>query len=329
MAALLTAGYNDLQLPNSDNTSIFLDMVLFHASTDPLIFAIRACLFFSFVCWFQSMATGTHSWVDRMWSIVPVLYSLHYAIRDMLYWPKGVSFDYVPRVYIASALVLVWGIRLTYNFYRRGGYSLDSEDYRWPYLAERTPMGIWFVFNIVFICLFQHLLLVAITVPIYMAWKATFAETTPLNWIDAVATLLFLGALALEVTADQQQWIFQEGKKKAIANKEVLTGDYKRGFSTHGLFKYSRHPNFMGEMTMWWSIYLFSVAAGYPSYNAWINPSIVGVVFLTLLFQGSTLFTEYLTTQKYPSYKLYKKTTSRFLPLPAGTSLDELEKKSK
>lgn len=76
------------------------------------------------------------------------------------------------------------------------------------------------------------------------------------------------------------------------------------------------------------SVYLFSVAAAYPQHVAWINPSIVGAVTLTLLFQISTTLTEHMTSQKYPAYKLYKKSTSRLIPLPAGTPLDEVEKKS-
>lgn len=170
----------------------------------------------------------------------------------MFYWPKDTPFIYVPRVYIATALILIWGIRLTYNFVRKGGYGLDSEDYRWPYLAERIPTGLWLLFNIFFICLFQNLLLVAITAPVYAAWRATLATVTPLNWIDLLAVVIFVAGLALETMADEQQWVFQEGKKKAIANKETLTGDNKRGFLTQGLFKYSRHPNFFGEMTIWW-----------------------------------------------------------------------------
>ncbi|KAG0228486.1 hypothetical protein B0O80DRAFT_524711 [Mortierella sp. GBAus27b] len=327
-ADLLKSGYENLRVPSSDNTSIYLDLAIFHASEDLLIFALRAALFFAFICWFMSMATGTHSWVDKLWSIVPALYTIHYSIRDALYWPADQPFRYMPRVYIAAALITLWGARLTYNFYRKGGYSFDSEDYRWPYLATRIPMGLWFIFNITFICLFQNILLVAITAPIYTAWRAGYVQNTSLNWIDALATLLFLGGLTLETLADEQQWKFQEVKRKAIAKKEVLTGDLKRGFLTQGLFKYSRHPNFFGELTMWWSIYLFSIASGYPTYIAWINPSIVGVVTLTCLFQGSTGLTEKLTSRKYPAYKLYQKTTSRLIPLPAGTSLDELERKS-
>ncbi|KAG0346819.1 hypothetical protein BG004_000740, partial [Podila humilis] len=328
---LMVQFWNNLRLPESDNATVILDLIVFHASSDPLIFAIRAGLFFSFFCWFMSMATGKHSWVDKLWSIVPVIYAIHFAIRDQFYWPatEETPYEHSPRLYIASGLILLWGVRLTYNFARKGGYGLESEDYRWPYLAARIPTGLWLLFNISFISLFQNLLLVAITAPLYTAWRSSLVKVTPLNWIDLLAVCVFALGFGLEVVADEQQWHFYESKRLAKENEDkMLTGDCKRGFLTQGLFKYSRHPNFCGEMIIWWSVYLFSVASAYPLYNAWINPSIVGPVMLTLLFQGSTTFTEYLTSQKYPAYKLYKKTTSRLIPLPAGTPLDELEKKA-
>lgn len=60
---LLTIFWENLTLPNSDNSTIIFDFIVFHATSDPLIFAIRAGLGFAFACWFQSMATGNHSWV--------------------------------------------------------------------------------------------------------------------------------------------------------------------------------------------------------------------------------------------------------------------------
>lgn len=76
-------------------------------------------------------------------------------------------------------------------------------------------------------------------------------------------------------------------------------------------------------------VYLYSVAATYPIHLQWINPTIVGTVILTALFQGSTPLTEYLSSTKYAAYKQYQKTTSRLIPLFAGRPLDELEGKIK
>lgn len=60
---LLKSGYDSLTLPSSEHTTIIYDFFVYHAAADPLIFALRAALFFAFFCWFLSMATGTHSWV--------------------------------------------------------------------------------------------------------------------------------------------------------------------------------------------------------------------------------------------------------------------------
>src|SRR5690606_30991597 len=93
-------------------------------------------------------------------------------------------------------------------------------------------------------------------------------------------------------------------------NKKIpLSEPYSVGFVYTGLFAYSRHPNFWSEMTLWWSIYLFSVSG-----FGWVNFSVIGTILLTLLFQGSTAFTESITVKKYPMYKRYQATTSRFFP---------------
>lgn len=76
-------------------------------------------------------------------------------------------------------------------------------------------------------------------------------------------------------------------------------------------------------------VYLYSVAATYPAHIQWINPTVVGTVILTSLFQGSTPLTEYLSSSKYPAYKQYQKTTSRLIPMSPGRPLDELEGKTK
>jgi len=65
---------------------------------------------------------------------------------------------------------------------------------------------------------------------------------------------------------------------------------------------------------MWWSVYLFSVAAG----AGWLNLTLAGPVLLTLLFQGSTTMTERVSASKYPGYAAYQRRTSRLLPLPPG-----------
>ena len=111
----------------------------------------------------------------------------------------------------------------------------------------------------------------------------------------------FLAFLAGETIADQQQWNFHQRKKAGAAPTRFLTT---------GLFRYSRHPNFFFEQAQWWTVFTFgAIAAG--SVLQW---TVVGPVLLTLLFLGSTAFTESITKSKYPEYAEYQRTTSRQIP---------------
>jgi steroid 5-alpha reductase family enzyme len=118
--------------------------------------------------------------------------------------------------------------------------------------------------------------------------------------------VLFLGLLAGETIADQQQWNFQSWKKaEAAAGREPSPR-----FLQTGLFRYSRHPNFFFEQAQWWVLFLFgALAAG--SVLQW---TVIGAVLLTLLFIGSTRFTENLTLAKYPEYADYQRLTSPSIP---------------
>jgi steroid 5-alpha reductase family enzyme len=250
------------------------------------------------VTWLASVVTGNVSQVDRLWSIAPPLYVGWFAAQA--------GFANV-RLDVMTVLTALWGARLTYNFARKGGYRPGSEDYRWPVLRRRMGPVLFQVFNATFIAPYQNLLLLLLALP---AWAA---QRSPFGVGDGVATAAFLLFLVGETVADEQQWRFHVDKQARKARGEAVPAE----FVTTGLFRWSRHPNFFCEQAMWWTIYLFSVTSG----AAWLNASIVGPVLLTLLFQGSTAFTERLTLEKYPSYAAYKRTTSRLVPMPPRASL--------
>jgi steroid 5-alpha reductase family enzyme len=247
---------------------------------------------FTVLTWLVSVVTGNSSQVDRLWSIAPPLYVGWFAAQAGF---RDVRLD------VMTALTALWGVRLTYNFARKGGYRAGSEDYRWPVLRRRMGPVLFQLFNATFIAPYQNLILLLLALP---AWAAL---PTPLGPLDAAAAAAFLLFLAGETVADEQQWRFHLEKH---ARKE--RGEAGPDFLTQGLFRWARHPNFFCEQAMWWMIYLFSVASG----AGWINVSIAGPVLLTLLFQGSTAFTERITLEKYPSYADYQRTTSRLVPMP-------------
>jgi steroid 5-alpha reductase family enzyme len=262
----------------------------------PLQTAEAACAALAALCWLTSVVTGNCSQVDRLWSLAPPLYVTWFAacasFRD-------------PRLDTMAALTALWGARLTYNFARKGGYRAGSEDYRWPVLRKRFGPVRFQIFNATFIAPYQNVLLLLLALPASAAFER---RATPFGALDAAATVGFLLFLAGETVADEQQWRFQSAKRA----KGALGEPVAEAFLTRGLFAWSRHPNFFCEQAMWWMVYLFSVAAG----AGWFNLTIAGAVLLTLLFQGSTTFTERLSLEKYPSYAAYQRTTSRLVPWP-------------
>jgi len=242
--------------------------------------------------WVASLITHDHSWVDRIWSVVPAVYVWVFA---------GYAGLADPRLNVMAVLVTLWAARLTFNFARKGGYS-GHEDYRWPILRARMPRWAFEIFNFFFISLYQNVILLLITLPAFTAYEN---RSTPFGVLDAVIAVVFFGLLVGETVADQQQWNFQAAKKAGGA-------DFRPRFLQSGLWRLSRHPNFFFEQAQWWALFFFgAVAAG--SMLQW---TVLGAVLLTALFVGSTVFTESITKSKYPEYAEYQATTSPIIPWP-------------
>lgn len=91
--------------------------------------------------------------MDKIWSIAPVYFIWHFAFHDgaRLF---GAAAPH-PRILIMAAIATIWGTRLTYNFYRKGGYAWEGEDYRWPILRAAMHPALFQLFNLTFISLAQ------------------------------------------------------------------------------------------------------------------------------------------------------------------------------
>ncbi|MBP6185240.1 MAG: DUF1295 domain-containing protein [Saprospiraceae bacterium] len=266
--------------------------------------AFRAMLLIAILCFLISELTKNYSQVDKIWSILPIGYVWFFTLQA----------EWAPRMVMMAILVTIWGIRLTYNFSRRGGYAWrfwsGEEDYRWGELRKMPLFSKPFrftLFNLFFISFYQNTLIFLFTLPIVVAWQGA---DRPLGWLDYLAALLMVLFIFMETVADQQQYQFQEEKYRRIKSKELLDGDYADGFCQSGLWACFRHPNYAAEQAIWLSFYLFSVAAT----GRWLNWSLCGAILLLLLFQGSADFSEEISAKKYPAYKKYQKQVGRFLP---------------
>jgi steroid 5-alpha reductase family enzyme len=199
-----------------------------------------------------------------------------------------------------AVLVTAWGARPTFNFARRGGYAPGGEDYRWGIIRSHIPGWAFALFNLLFIAVYQNALLLAITLPVW-----AFAEhESPLGAYDAVAAVVFVVLLAGEAVADQQRWNFHRRNPDG-------------GVLRIGLFRYSRHPNYFFEIAQWWVVFAFAVIA---TGTAWLWTG-AGALLLTLLFLGSTAFTEWISRSRHPEFEEYRRVTSMLIPWPPRTRL--------
>ena len=107
-------------------------------------------------CFIVGEITNNNSQVDKLWSILPILYV----------WVVTYYGNYAPRLVLMSVLVTLWGLRLTYNFSRHGAFTIrfweGKEDYRWAVLRAKPEFRgkwKWTLFNLFFICGYQQILI--------------------------------------------------------------------------------------------------------------------------------------------------------------------------
>ena len=256
------------------------------------------------VCFLIGEISQNYSQVDKIWSIAPIIY--------VWFFTNNSGFN--SRMVLMSILVTIWGIRLTYNFARKSGYSIyfwrGEEDYRWKILKERVPVFnikiIWSLFNLLFICTYQMGLIFLFSLPILAAWQG---QNSPIGISDVFISIAMLIFIITESIADNQQYNFQTTKYNLINNNKTLTGDFKKGFLTKGLWSISRHPNFISEQLIWVMFYLFSIS----STGIYLNWSIIGCILLIILFYNSANYTESISEKKYPDYKNYQDSVPMFL----------------
>ncbi len=282
---------------------VYFDKALSESQWLVLTQLLQLYLAVAVLCFVVGEWTGNVSQVDKLWSIMPVVYA----------WMMAAQAGFDDRLVLMAVLVTCWGVRLTYNFSRRGGYSWKfwegEEDYRWSVLRQNPLFSSrisWSAFNLFFICLYQQGLILLFTLPMLIAFEGIGQG---LGWVDYTAATLFAGFLLAETIADQQQYSFQTEKYRRLSAGEEL-GEYSHGFVRSGLWGVVRHPNYASEQLIWLSFYVFSIGAS----ERVLNWSLAGGLLLLLLFLGSSDFSEKISSEKYPDYKAYMQKVPRFWP---------------
>lgn len=120
-----------------------------YISTNPIISGLAFSIATFPIFFIVSEINKNYSQVDRVWSIMPTIYHAHYAIWARMNGLPSARTDNV------LAFSVLWSLRLTFNYWRRGGYEVGSEDYRWKIIQEKIGNVAFVLLNIVFISTLQ------------------------------------------------------------------------------------------------------------------------------------------------------------------------------
>ena len=288
---------------------VFNPITLSEVQKETLIILLIICGSSALYCFVVGEITRNNSQMDKLWSILPIAYG----------WVIAAKSGMNPRQVIYAILVTLWGIRLTFNFARKGAYSIKfwagEEDYRWIILRSKGAFQnrfVWALFNLFFISIYQNALVLAICLPSF----AGMDSAATLGVFDYIA---FAGAaffLLIEAIADEQQMFFHTTKRNMLKegkSLEELPAPFNKGFNTLGLWAYSRHPNYLGEQGFWLMLYFVVIGAGAATYN-FFSWSAIGPLLLVLIFLGSSNLQEGISSGKYSEYPNYIGRVSKYIP---------------
>ena len=203
-----------------------------------------------------SVAHDNTSLYDPYWSVAPLLIAPWLALR-----PEAVDAVTVRQLLVLT-VVFAWGLRLTFNWLRHWR-GTSHEDWRYVDLRRSTgraylPVSL----------LGLHLMpTVMVFLGCLSLWPALVTGTAPLGGLDALGAAVAFGAVACEAVADQQLHRFRQSRPPADAILDT------------GLWGWSRHPNYFGEIMLWWGLWLLGLSA---SPGTWWP--LVGPVAITGLF---------------------------------------------
>lgn len=235
--------------------------------------------------WFiVSLMKKRNDVADVAWGLGFVLMSWSSLFLSDFFGARGI---------LVTILVTIWGLRLSWHIHQRN--KNKKEDYR--YLNWRKEWGKWFYLRSYFqVYILQGFLLFLIVSPILIINKNF---NNQLSYFDFIGLLVWLFGFYFEVVGDAQLAKFI----KNPANKGKLMQS--------GLWSYTRHPNYFGEVTQWWGLWLIALAVN-DGWIGFISPATI--TFLILKVSGIPMLEEKM--QKKSGFQDYKKRVNKFFPWP-------------
>ena len=218
------------------------------------------------------------SMYDPYWSVAPIV------ILFYLLFINGIPPHYL-RIIMISIIIVWWGVRLTGNWLRTWP-GLQHEDWRYVKLAKDTGKFYW---PISFLGI--HLLPTIVVFFGCLPLIPIVFSDTPVMWTDFPGFFIALSAIEIERRADNQ---LRKFKKNNIQTNDLVCDV--------GLWKYSRHPNYFGEITFWGGIFIIAYGLN-PSENLVYGTGLLSMIILFIFISIPMMEKRQMQKEGYTAYR--------------------------
>jgi len=236
------------------------------------------------VIWGLGLLFRNASTYDPYWSVIPPVM--------LLGWILALKIQLTFPIVLLFFGVLVWASRLTYNWVVNWK-DLEYQDWRYSMIKNKNPK-IWFLSNLFGINMMPTLI---VFIQMIGAYKFLLLDPS-FNVLILLGFVMTLGAALIQFVADKQMRLFR------IENFE------KKRCINEGLWKYSRHPNYFGEVLVWWGVWMMYFGASGKIDIMAISPILMTGLFLFI----SIPMMERKIIQSRPEYLEYKRHVSMLVP---------------
>ena len=254
----------------------------FSSAFSPMLQILIADIIATFIIYSFSVSYKNSSFYDPYWSVIPPIIAFFWLAEN----------NYIintPSILLMVA-VLFWSLRLTYNWMKTWD-GLHHED--WRYIDMRNNLGSSFeiIGNLGGIHFFPTFIVFFCCMPM----AQNFLE--PYNWSIYLGFGLCIIGVLLEIISDKQLHAF---RKIHPGGTEIIQ---------EGLWNYSRHPNYYGEIMFWWGIYIFGF-----SFSG-LNYLLLAPIAMTAMFLFASIpWIEIKILRTRPHYRDYQKRVHILFP---------------
>ena len=278
-----------LRLTKSKNGSLFLVFIYYISSFYLAYLLIKNIdlngwllilawhIFATLIIFMFSNIHKNSSIYDPFWHVAPI---------PIVFYTADQSTLPVMELYLVLSAFLFWSLRLTYNWYLNWT-NLDHEDFRYIDLKNNNRF-LAFINDLFGIHLIPTLIVNASLYPIYIALTS-----------DSLSNLVYFGFILI-IAAVTVQYISDDQMRKFRKDDNNFGKTMK-----YGLWKYSRHPNYFGEVSFWFGIYLFALASGATSILLLACPMLMLALFVYI----SCPMMDNRSLKKRSDYREYMKKT--------------------